>query len=87
MNRVRFDSPSGDPNGPPRQLQNGSFEGQAVEPVPSVAAAMLAGLDVAANREPVDLLPAEMVEADEAFELLAGGMRPAVRDPGKPLAE
>ena len=41
-----------------RQLEDGSLERQIVEAVPAVASAVLARLDVAADRESGDLLPA-----------------------------
>ena len=69
------------------QLKNGPFEGQVVEPVPAVAAAVLARFDIAADRKASNLLAPEVIEADESLELVTGHMGSCAHDPGKPLAQ
>src|SRR6266540_3304845 len=78
---------SGDPNGPACQFRTDALQRPVVEHVPTVARAMLAGLDVAAQLRAGHLLTANVVEADDLLELSARGPRPRARDPVETAAE
>src|SRR4030095_7775279 len=60
-------SPDGDMAS--RQPQPRALESRVSETVPAVAAAVLARLDVAAQRDAVDLFAAEVVEAGQPLQL------------------